>query len=301
MIKYSCTNARLVNWVLRQVNDQPGLIFPQKKGWRAYLKLVYPGDQHQAHYLVLVTNQSELVGFVPLNNKSEQGHIRCVTNHKLIASIKSELGIQFHSHQLIFLTCEKYQEYVAQLLKSNAPECSLMMLDYEKMSFVSGNFKNPRLEYRLSSQNFDTDLIPNFLPETQQTGTDSISNALFYQHLFYNLNAFWLNGTESIPLRTVLKSSIPHWPHFRKKDQQEIIDLVGNNLTRIFTRFEFEGFGIEPAGKKTESIPTLRICFPAKPVGKKELNNWLRKLELALEFFRGEANQISIDTLVFET
>jgi hypothetical protein len=227
--------------------------------------------------------------------------VRCISNHKQITAAKSELGIQFHSHQLIFLCCEKHQAYVTNLLKSCAPAYNLMMLDYEKMSFVNGNFKNPRLEYRLSTQNFDTDLIPNLLPETQQTGTDGITNALFYQNLFYNLNHYWLSGTGTISLRTVLKKSIPHWYHFRKKDQQEIIDQIGTNLKRIFVRFEFDGFGIECTGKKSESVPTPFVCFPEKPEGKKELNNWSRKLELALESFRSEANQISIDSLVFET
>ncbi len=301
MLKYSCTNARLANWVLRQVNEQPGLIFPFRKGWQVNVKLVYPGDQNQVYFNVLVSNQTELLIFIPLNNTTESCHIKCLSNDKSIKNLKNELGLEYNSYQLIFITCEKHEEAVSELISQAMSSFNLLMLDYEKMSFVKGSFKNPRLEFRLTSQMFDTDLIPNLLPEAQQSITDGITNSLFYHNFFFNLNAFWLSGSNQIRLRNVLKKAIPFWNHYRKKDQQEIIDRICRDLECVFKKFSFEGFCVKYEGKKTESVSIATIAFPQKPEGRKELNIWSRKLDMALEYFRDEVNQISIESLDFES
>ncbi len=301
MLKYSCTNARLANWVLRQVNEQPGLIFPCRKGWEVNIKLIYPGDQNQVYFNVLVANQSELLSFIPLNNKAELSHIKCLSHEKSIKRLKRELNLEFNSFQLIFMTCEKHQETVSSLLSEAMGTYNLLTLDYEKMSFVKGSFKNPRLEFRLTSQNFDTDLIPNLLPESQQAIHDGVNNSLFYQNIFYNLNAFWLSGEKQTGLRNILKKAIPYWKHYRKKDQQEMIERIGKDLEKVFDKYTFEGFRITREGKKSESVPVTTVIFPLVPKGRKELNIWSRKLEMALDHFRDEVNQISIDSLEFES
>ncbi|MCG8337092.1 MAG: hypothetical protein MJE63_21545 [Proteobacteria bacterium] len=301
MLKYSCTNARLANWVLRHVNEQPGLIFPCRKGWEVNVKLIYPGDQNKVYFNVVVTNQTELLSFIPVNNTAEVSHLKCLSHDKSIRQLKKELGVEFNSYQLIFMTCEKHQEAVTSLLSQAIGNYNLLMLDYEKMSFVKGSFKNPRLEFRLSSQNFDTDLIPNLLPESQHSIMDGINNSLFYQNIFYNLNAFWLSGEKRVGLRSVLKKAIPYWKHYRKKDQQEIIEKIGEGLEQVFHKYTFEGFQISKEGKKSESVPVTTVVFPKVPEGRKELNNWSRKLEAALDYFRDEVNQISIDSLEFKS
>jgi hypothetical protein len=301
MLKYFCTNARLVNWVLGQVNEQPGLIFPSRKGWQVNVKLVYPGDQNQVYFNVLVSNQTEILNFIPLNNAAEISHIKCLSHEKSIRNIKRELGVACNSCQLVFMTCEKHQEAVSTVLTEAIGNYNLLSLDYEKMFFVKGSFKNPRLEFRLTSQNFDTDLIPNLLPEAQQSIADGINNSLFYQNLFYNMNAFWFSGEKRVGLRNILKQAIPYWKHYRKKDQQEIIERIGVNLEDVFKKYGFEGFFVSTEGKKSGSIPVTTILFPKMPEGRKELNIWSRKLEMALEHFRDDVNQISIDSLEFDS
>lgn len=300
MIKYACTGIRLANWILRQVNEQPGMMFPKQKGWQSNVRMVYPGDQSRYYVTVIVFNQKELLMFVPLNSQSEPCHIKYFSNQKLFSDIKKDLGLKSLPHQLLFMTSERHEEAVAKMLQSVVNEFNLLSLDYEKMAFVNGNFKNPRLEFRLASQTFDTDLIPNFLPEILDGGTDSISSSLFYQNLFYNINQKWLSREALVYLRQVLKQSIPYWRHYRKKDQRSIVDKVGEALEQVFKKFSFEGFDIKREDKEGESYANAILTFPEPPNGRKEVNAWLRKQDLALEYIRDEYHQISIDSLVLE-
>ena len=300
MIKYSCSNTRLANWVLRQMNEQPGSLFPGKKGWKAAIKLVHAGSQKQAYLLVMVFNSKELLIFVPVNNKVEASHVKQLSREKAISTFKSELGICSYSHQLIFMTCEKHEDMVFELLSQTIKPFHLMTLDYEKMAFVNGNFHNPRLEYRLSAQSFDTDLVPSFLPETMQTITDGITHSLFYQNLFYHMNRCWLAGDHQISVRQLLKQSIPYWQQYRKKDQLRAVTRVCQVLDQVFERFSFDGFEVSCETKRSDSVPVAMIHLPDPPHGRKEINTWIRKQEMALEYLRDDANQIAIDFMALE-
>ncbi len=298
MLKYSCTNSRLVNWVLRQVNDQPGLIFPKRKGWSARVKLLYPGDQNLAYFNVLVSNESELLVFIPINDRTVESHLKCVSNPKQIREIKKKVCRTAKSVQVFFIACEKHGDYASEILQSLFQNFNLMVLDYEKMSFVRGNFKNPRLEFRLSNQVLDTDLIPDLLPENQQEISDGITNSLFYQNVLFHINHCWLTGSSGVHLRTALKNSIPYWKQYRKKDQQIIIQQIKKDLSIVFNECYDNGFVLKDDSlnnSKTEAM----IVFPDVPSGRKELNVWSRKQELALGYFRDEGKQISIEGLDF--
>jgi len=298
MLKYSCTNSRLVNWVLRQVNDQPGLIFPKRKGWSSRLKLLYPGDQNLVYFNVLVSNTTELLVFIPINDKSKASHLKCISNPQQISELKKQSCETAKSVQVFYIACEKNGAYASELLQSLFQNFNLMVLDYEKMSFVRGNFKNPRLEFRLSVQELDTDLIPDLLPENQQVISDGITNSLFYQNVLFHINQYWLTGSSAVHLRTALKNSIPYWKQYRKKDQQVIIRQIKEDLNKVFIECYDSEFSFKDSSANS-SISETMIVFPEVPSGRKELNNWSRKQELALGYFRDEGKQISIEGLNF--
>ena len=300
MLKYSCTNSRLANWVLRHLSDQPGFIFPKRKGWKANLKFHYVGDQENPYFIISVFNEKELIIFIPLNNKAEKAHLKCVTSKKFLQLIKNETETRIESFQIVYLTCEKHEQQVSKILKQINAQYHLLMLNYEKMFFVHGNFQNPRLEFRLSSQKFDTDLIPNLLLEDQQLVNDEVTNSLFYQNLFFNLNSCWLSGTSTIPIRGLLKKSIPYWKQYRKRDQHALIGQISENLKTVFKLFFPDQFKIKSQNKKANECLEALIVFPKIPLGKKELNGWQKKQDQALGFLKDEGKQISIDSLALE-
>lgn len=297
MLKYFCTNSKLANWVIHQVGDQPGVIFPTRKGWQANIKLHYPTDHSMVFFLVAVSNGNELLLFIPLNEKVDRCQLKSILNKKLISTLKKDLNEQGQKSQTIFMTCEKHQEQVTAVLNELNPRYNLLMLNYERMFFVQGNFKNPRLEYRLGAQDFDTDLIPNFLPEDQQLINDGITNALFYQNFLFNLNQYWLSGSKSVNLRTVLKDSIPYWKQYRKKDQKIIIEQIREDLSAVNEQFFENGFQIDNSNTKNQSCYEPVVYFPTLPVNRKEFNVWAKKQDLALDYLRDEGKQISIDGL----
>jgi hypothetical protein len=301
MLKYSCSNAKLVNWLLYQLNDQPGMIFPRKKGWKLNLKLLYPGDGKIPCYLILISNESELLIFIPLDNKVEKSQVKSLTSKKFVHEMKVELKNGIRNSQTIFLTSEKNEEKVSPLLTSFSDKINLLKLDYERMSFSLGNFTNPRLEFRLSSQQLDTDLIPNLLPEMPREVTAGMSISLFYQNLFSVLNRNWFSGVRQIHIRNALKESIPYWNQFRKKDQQEIIKRTTSDLKIVIKDFAFDGFKLVSDGKSPDSQSVSLVKFPSLPESKKELNNWQRKQQQALNFLRDEGKQISIDIIDLES
>ncbi len=296
MLKYSCTVSRLANWVLRQVCDQPGFLFPKRKGWNARVKLHYSGEQGQAIFLISVYNESELLAFVPVSAKSDISQLKSISNPKQIKQLKKELGHSTRSFQMVYLTCDRDELQVTKLLKQCCPSPNLMVLGYEGMAFNMGNFKNPRLEYRLSVQELDTDLIPNLLPESHQLICDGITNALFFQNILFNIKNAWIKGQSKLKLRTVLKETVPYWKQYRKKDQQRIIFEAKEELNTVFKDFFGQQFSFSQSSPKG-SDADVSIAFPKLPESRKEMNLWARKQELALDYFRDEGKQISIEGL----
>lgn len=297
MLKYSCNNARLANWVLRQVSDQPGFLFPKRKGWRVNLKVHYTSQQESPCWVISVYNGSECLIFVPVNGLIQKSDLKGISGKKSIQKILEETGHQISARQLIYITSAKYEESTAKLLKQLGNHYNLMVLDYERMSFVKGNFQNPRLEYRLSSQEFDPDLIPSFLLEDQQLANDELSNSLFYQKLFFELNSCWLSGERTIRIRDLLKSLIPYWRQYRKKDQQSLVGQITESLESVFQLYFTDYFTIKQSNPKGSEQNEATIVFPGIPVNRKELNGFQRKQEQALAYLRDVGTQISIDSL----
>lgn len=301
MLKYSCSAAKLVNWVLYQLNDQPGMIFPRKKGWTANIRLAYPGDGKIPYYLVLISSASELIVFIPLYRYSDKSQIKTLAGKKLLHEIRSESREKLEAAQTVFMSSEKDSQKVAKLLASTAQEFSLLTLDYQSMSFQKGNFQNPRLEFRLSSQTLDTELIPNLLPEIPRETENGNTVSLFYQNLFSYLNHCWFAGDKEFSIRSALKHLIPYWNQCRKKDQQETIKRILSDLESVFKRFEFNGFDLVERQKNVESQLNSLVKLPLRPTSKKEMNIWLKKQNQALIYLRDEGKQISIDLMDLES
>lgn len=295
MLLYSCSNSRLLNWVLRQVGEQPGLVFPRHKGWNAYLKTRYPSGSEQGYATVVVANLSETLIFIPLDDRSDAQSIKQLTARPVVRQLMQDLGLKPNSYQCIFICCERDRDYLMKLLKEALKSFNLLMLDYERMSFVEGNFKNPRLEFRLSSQEFDIDLIPDFVPDDRISATDGMSRSLFYHSMIHSMNIYWFAGKKSVALRRMLKELLPCWNHYRKSFQQDLIDRVSNHLDEIFSTVFENGFAIKEYKRKKTSHPELTVFFPEVPLNRKEMNAWLRKQNQALEFLKDEGEQISID------
>lgn len=295
MLLYSCPNSRLLNWVLRQVGEQPGLLFPRHKGWNAYLKTSYPSGSERGYAIAVVANLSEILIFIPLDDRSEAQSVKQLTARPVIRQLVQDLGIKTSSYQCIFMCCEKDRDFLMKLLKEAQKAYNLMMLDYERMSFVEGNFRNPRLEFRLSSQEFDIDLIPDFLPDDRISVTDGMSRSLFYHSMIHSMNIHWFAGTKAISLRAMLRQLLPCWNHYRKSYQQNLLDRVSKHLDEIFRTVFENGFSIKEHKRKKTSHPEMTVFFPEVPLNRKEMNVWLRKQNQALGFLKDDGEQISID------
>ncbi len=298
MVKYSCSRSRLANWVLGQIGFQPEVIFPRKKGWEMYLRLFHPGDHPSGFFLVVATNKSEFVAFVPLDDTAEKHHIKQIFGMNLRKHLFESFEIPVKSFQLIYMTSEKHQDYISKTLDEIGRKTNLMVLDSERMSFEKGGFNNPRLEFRLSRQYLDTDAISDFLPANLPMIVEGMTKSLFYQNIFHFINQCWLKGQSKVSLRRVLKNAIPYWEQYRKKEQQNIVNQARDDLEKVFKRFLDEEFRIDDFKKKMSSNFTkTTVFFPDKPSTRKEINGWIRKQSLALGFLRDNVKQISIDVL----
>ena len=68
------------------------------------------------------------------------------------------------------------------------------------------------------------------------------------------------------------------------------------------TTLEFDPrFNLVSGGKNSDAQSIYLIKFPALPDNKKELNNWQRKQQQALEFLKDDGKQISIDIMDLES
>ncbi|MBU3916883.1 hypothetical protein KKA14_15230 [bacterium] len=298
MLKYSCSRSRLANWVLGQTGFQPEVIFPRKKGWEMYLRLFHPGDHKSGFFLVVATNRKEFIAFVPLDDTAEKHHIKQIFGMNLRNHLLESFEIPIESFQLVYMTSEKHQEYISRTLDEISRKTNLMVLDSEKMIFNKGGFNNPRLEFRLSRQNLDTDAISDFLPANLPMIIEGMTKSLFYQNIFHFLNKCWLHGQNRVSLRRVLKNSIPYWDHYRKKEQQNTIDQARDDLEEVFKLFLDNEFRIDHQQKNNGSTYSeIMVFFPNFPDTRKEINSWLRKQGLALGFLRDNVKQISIDVM----
>lgn len=300
MLKYSCNNARLANWVLRQVSDQPGFLFPKRKGWKVNLKVHYTGQQDSPNWVISTYNNNECLVFIPVNGLAQKSDLKSISGKKSIQKILEDTGQKISTHQVVFITSSKNEENTVTLLKQLGCQYNLMVLDYEKMSFVQGNFQNPRLEYRLSSQEFDPDLIPSFLLEDQQLANDELSNSLFYQKLFFELSSYWLAGEKNIKVRSLLKNLIPYWRQYRKKDQQSLIAHITESLESVFDLYFTGEFVVNRHLNNNNEMHEALIRLPEIPGSKKELNGFQKKQEQALAYLRDVGKQISIDSITLE-
>ncbi len=297
MLEYSCSRSRMANWVLHQVGFQSDAIFPRKKGWGAFLRLRYPGDKQMGYFVILVTNKEDNIVFVPLDSTVKRNHVKQLRHRNLLDEKEMHRASLVINYQLIFITCEKCEAHVTALLDELGKKSSLMVLNAEEIQFVRGNFNNPRLEYRLSRQSVDADMIPDFLPANFPTINEGMTKSLFYQNIFFHINQCWLQGNDNVPLRKIMKNSIPYWRYYKKTDQKNIIGQIKEDLELVFQEY-FEGaFKISDFSKHNNSHSETMISFPESSSNRKVLNNWTRKQNQALSFLRDDINPISIDVL----
>ncbi|MBU2646577.1 hypothetical protein KKI24_17850 [bacterium] len=299
MFEYSCSGTHLANWVLSQVNDTAGAIFPKRKKWSFYIKVFYPAGSDKSALMILVANQNECVVFIPIDETIDAQQIRSILKPELIWSLRSDF--KWASYQRILLTCERQHSRVLEQLDEKNTGNTVLVLSSESVYFSRGNFENPRLEYRLSQIEYDPDLIPGFFPDSRLKVEETIQKSLFYQHFFHGLNRLWLQGEKSIPLRSIVSRSVPCWSHFRRVDQKRMMELINTELETVFQRF-FEGLlTLDIYRKKASSQPEVIIVFPDPPETKKIMSIWRRQQKSALEYLHGAAKQLSIDELQLST
>ncbi len=285
----------LTNWVLSQVSNQPGVVFPKRKGWSFQLKVFYPAGSDRSALMILVANDNECIAFFPIDETIDTQQIKSAIklqrNGDFLADFKQA------SVQQILLTCEKQHDRVRELLEELNAKTPLLVLSSEKVIFSHGNFENSRLEFRLSQLEYDPDLISGFVYDNRLKVGESIQKSLFYQQLFHMLNRFWLQGEKRVPLRNLVSQSVPCWNNFRRSDQKDMLHRINNDLQTVFTRYFENLLFLETYRKKASSQPELMIMFPESPKTRKSMSSWSRKQRSALQYLHESAKTISMDEL----
>lgn len=295
MFKYSCSGTHLANWVLSQVNDQPGAIFPKKDEWFFHLKVFYPAGSEKSVLIILVVNKNECVVFFPIDETMDSQQIKATLKPQIISDLTS--GFKHVAHQQILLTCEKQQDRIQELLKEIKIEIPLLILSTDKVFFSRGNFENSRLEYRFSQLDYDPDLISGFIYDNHLRTGGSIQKSLFYQHLFHRLNCLWLQGEKKVSLRSFVSSSIPCWKSFRRVDQKMVLQQITSDLQTVFRLFFENQLFIETYQKKVTSQPELVIMLPDSPKTQKTISSWSSKQKSAMDYLHEPAKPLAIDEL----
>jgi hypothetical protein len=285
----------LTNWVLSQVSNQPGVVFPKRKGWSFQLKVFYPAGSDKSALMILVVNDNECIAFLPIDETIDALQIKSA----LKLQRKGDFLADFKqmSVQQILLTCEKQHDRVRQLLGELEAKTPLLVLSSEEVIFSHGNFKNSRLEFRLSQLEYDPDLISGFVYDNRLKVGGNIQKSLFYQQLFHMLNRLWLQGEKRVPLRNLVSQSVPCWNNFRRSDQQEMLQRINTDLQTVFARYFEDLLLLETYQKKANSQPELMIMFPESPKTKKLMSSWSRKQKSALEYLHESIKPISMDEL----
>ena len=285
----------LTNWVLSQVSNQPGVMFPKRKGWSFQLKVFYPTGSDRSMLMILVANDNECIAFLPIDETVDalqiKSAIKLPRNGDFLADFK------LASVQLILLTCEKQHDRVQELLSELKVKPPLLVLSSEEVIFSHGNFENSRLEFRLSQLEYDPDLISGFVYDNRLNAGEIIQKSLFYQQLFHMLNRYWLQGEKRVPLRSLVSQSVPCWNNFRRSDQKDMLNKINTDLQTVFTRFFENLIFLETYQKKVSSQPELMIMFPESPKTRKSMTSWSRKQKSALEYLHESAKPIPIDEL----
>ncbi len=295
MFKYSCSGSHLTNWVLSQVTDQLGVIFPKRKGWSFHVKVFYPAGSDKSAMMILVANENECIAFFPIDETTDAQQIRSAIKPQSITDFLD--NSELLSVQQILLTCEKQRGRVREQLSELKSKIPLLVLSSEKVSFSNGNFENSRLEYRLSQLEYDPDLISGFICDNRLKGEGNIQKSLFYQQLFHHLNRFWLRGEKSVSLRKTVSESVPCWNNFRRSDQKDMLQQITSDLQTVFTLFFEKMLFIETYQKKASSQPELMIMFPESPKTRKSISTWSHHQKSALAYLHESIKPISIDEL----
>jgi len=297
MFEYSCTSSRLVNWILSQVDIKHDVVFPKQKNWDFYLRLFYPGDSPSSLFLVGVFDQRECILFIPVNHSTKTEHLKYIDSHLFKKAFRDELGFDGSYFQRIFITCEKDAQEVEKRLLGLNSKADLLVMMLDKLEFRKGGFKNPRLEYRLSKRGFDPEIIPRILTDNQIGIGQDMTKSQFYQTLFHNLNRIWMQGESSVSLRELLKQSIPYWTQYRKSEHKKLFNRIKEELVFVFHEFFKEKLKIEEYCKKANSQPKTIILLPQKPIGKKELNQWVLMQKQSLVYLRDDIKPIAFDLM----
>ena len=285
----------LTNWVLSQVNNQPGVIFPKRKGWSFHLKVFYPAGSDKSALMILVMNESECLTFFPIDETIDAQQIKSALKPQTIKDLLA--NFEPVSVQQILLTCEKQHARVQEQLSELKAKIPLLVLSSEKVIFTHGNFENSRLEFRLSQLEYDPDLISGFIYDNRLKAGENIQKSLFYQQLFHMLNRCWLQGEKRVSLRSIVSQSIPCWNNFRRSDQNVMLQQINTDLQSVFRLFFEELIFIETYQKKVSSQPELMIMFPESPKTRKSMSSWSRKQKSALAYLHESVKPLSIDEL----
>lgn len=295
MFEYSCSTTHLANWVFSQVSNQPGAVFPKRKGWSYFVKSVYPAGSERSILMVMTATNSECVLFIPVDSSVDGTQIRSALKPETLKALRQEF--KQVSYQSVLITCERQQERVMRLLDEKDLRSPLLVLNSDRIGFLRGNFENPRLEFRLSQLDYDPDLIPGYFHDNRLHGLETVQKSLFYQNLFHLLNRLWLSAEKSIQLRQLINRSIPCWSYFRRADQKKILAQVHSELTDAFQRY-FNGLiSLETYQKKAGSQPEEVLNLPVPPDSKKALSAWSKKQKQALAYLNESSKPLSIEEL----
>ena len=295
MFEYSCSAIHLANWILSQVTDQPGAIFPKRKGWSYYLKTFYPAGSDRSMLMVMAANNSECLVFLPIDDSIDPSQIKNAVKPEIVNTLRNEF--KRVTYQSILITCERLEEKVIQVLKEKQVMTPLLVLSSERVAFSRGNFDNPRLEFRLSQLIYDPDVIPCFIHDSRLRNLENIQKSLYYQNFFHRLNQYWLMGEHRISLRKIVSDSVASWTHYRRSDQNKILQQVNSELKLVFEQM-FDGFiSFDTYRKKSHSQPETFIVLNGPPDSKKTISVWSRKLKLALAYLNESGKPLSIEEL----
>lgn len=83
MFEYSCSAMHLTNWIFSQVSDQPGAVFPKRKGWSFFMRTIYPANTDRSLLLVMVANKNECLVFCPVDETVDNLQVRGRLNLQL--------------------------------------------------------------------------------------------------------------------------------------------------------------------------------------------------------------------------
>ncbi|NQU65221.1 MAG: hypothetical protein HQ517_13190 [SAR324 cluster bacterium] len=295
MFKYSCSGTHLTNWVLSQVNNQPGVVFPKRKEWFFHLKVFYPPGCEKSVLMILVANKKECVLFFPVDETINAQQIKMAIKPAAISSLLDDF--EQEPSQQILLTCEKQQHRVQELLDEIRVKTPILVLSAEKVFFSRGTFENSRLEYRLSQLDYDPDLISGFIHDNFTRAGESIQKSLFYQHLFHVLNCLCLQGEKRVSLRSIVSTSIPCWNNFRRVDQKMMQQQIQSDLQTVFDLFFKNLLFLEPYQKKVGSQSDLVITLPDLPKTRRSMSDWSNKQKSALEYLHKSVKTFTTDEL----